>query len=71
MATSDQFLYVLRPCRIEMITEGATQREEEIVGRHFRHLQRLAAEGVVLMTANLYPYRVAVTGGAFSRAESD
>ena len=106
MAISMQFLYVLRPSRIAMITEGATEREQEVVGRHFLHLQSLAAQGVVLMagrtedavaetmglvvfeaesadaaqrimasdravadgvmTANLYPYRVVVTGGAFS-----
>lgn len=108
MAISMQFLYVLRPSRIAMITEGATEREQEVVGRHFRHLQSLAAQGVVrrmedagaetmglvvfeaesadaaqrimvsdpavadgVMTANLYPYRVAVTGGAFSANESD
>ena len=111
MGISMQFLYVLRPSRIAMITEGATEREQEVVGRHFRHLQSLAAQGVVLMagrtedagaeamglvvfeaesadaaqrimvsdpavadgvmTANLYPYRVAVTGGAFSANESD
>ena len=49
MAISMQFLYVLRPSRIAMITEGATEREQEVVGRHFRHLQSLAAQGVVLM----------------------
>ena len=109
MPELEQFLYVLRPARVEMITEGPTDREQEVVGRHFQHLKHLAADGIVLMagrtsdsgadtmghvvfeaesataaqrlmesdpaiidgvmTATFYPYRVAVTGGAFAGKE--
>jgi uncharacterized protein YciI len=105
MSTNEQFLYVLRPSRVEMLSD-ATAQEEEAVGRHLQYLQQQAAEGIVLMagrtldsgadtmglvvleagsmdaarqimeadpgvsegvmTATLYPYRVAVTGGAFA-----
>jgi uncharacterized protein len=43
------FLYRLQPTRLGMLTEGPTEREASIVGEHFRYLQGLVAEGVVLM----------------------
>jgi uncharacterized protein YciI len=43
------FLYRLQPTRLEMLTVGPTELEAAIVGEHFRHLQKLTADGVVLM----------------------
>ena len=43
------FLYRLQPVRLEMITDGPTDREAAIVGEHFKYLQQLLAEGTVLM----------------------
>ena len=45
----NQWLYVLKPSRIGMITEGPTPEESEIVGRHFAHLQDLTAKGVMIL----------------------
>lgn len=104
MSQREPFLYVLRPTRPQMLTEGPTEREAEVVGAHLRHLQALGDRGVVrlagrtvdtgadtfglvvfeadsaaaarelmaadpavaagLMVAQLYPFRVAVTGAA-------
>jgi uncharacterized protein YciI len=47
--TMQQFLYRIQPVRLGMLTEGPTDREAAIVGDHFRYLQRLVAEGTVLM----------------------
>lgn len=44
-----QFLYRLAPTRPAMLADGPTEREATIVDEHFRHLQRLLGEGVVLM----------------------
>jgi uncharacterized protein len=44
-----QFLYRIKPTRLAMLTDGPTEQEASIVGQHFRYLQRLLAEGVVLM----------------------
>jgi len=44
-----QFLYRLQPTRLGMLTGGPTEREAAIIGEHFEYLQRLVADGVVLM----------------------
>lgn len=44
-----QFLYRLHPARPRMLIEGPTEHEASIVGEHFRYLQTLVAEGIVLM----------------------
>jgi len=44
-----QFLYRIQPTRLEMLTEGPTEREASIVNEHFEYLQKLVAEGVVFM----------------------
>ncbi len=44
-----QFLYRLELTRVQMLTEGPTDREAAIVGKHFEYLQKLVAEGVVFM----------------------
>ena len=41
------FLYTIRPTRRELVTEGPTDRESEVLTRHFNHLSELAARGVV------------------------
>ena len=44
-----QFIYVLKPTRLEMLTEGATQEEAETVSRHFAYFQDLTAKGVMIL----------------------
>jgi uncharacterized protein YciI len=49
MSTSKQFLYVIRPARPAMLVDGPDAREAAVVDEHFAYLERLVAEGVVLM----------------------
>jgi uncharacterized protein YciI len=44
---SQQFLYCLRPTRLEMLTEGPTEQERLTVNEHFEYLQRLNEAGTV------------------------
>jgi uncharacterized protein YciI len=44
-----QFLYRIRPVRAAMLAEGPTEEEITIIGEHFAFLERLVANGVVLM----------------------
>jgi uncharacterized protein YciI len=44
-----EYLCRIKPTRLKMLTEGPTEREAEIVGQHFSHLQQLVAQGTVLM----------------------
>ena len=44
-----QFLYRIQPTRPGMLTDGPTEHEAAITDEHFRYLQALVAEGLVLM----------------------
>jgi uncharacterized protein YciI len=44
-----QFIYVIRPTRLGLLTEGPTPQEEEILGRHFSYLKDLHGSGVLLL----------------------
>jgi hypothetical protein len=44
-----QYLYVLRPTRLAMLSDGGTPQEQQIVSDHFAHLQHLTEEGVAIL----------------------
>ena len=35
-----QFLILLKPTRLEMITKGPTQRESQVIDEHFAYLEK-------------------------------
>jgi uncharacterized protein YciI len=41
------FIYMLRPKRTEMLTNGPTAEEARVIKEHSRYLERLAEKGVV------------------------
>ncbi len=49
MAETQQFLYILRPTRLEMLTIGPTVEEQAIVSQHFAYLQDLTQKGVAIL----------------------
>ena len=44
-----QFLYLIKPVRTGMLTQGPTEHEAAVVSEHFSHLERLVRDGIVLM----------------------
>jgi uncharacterized protein len=44
-----QFIYFLRPKRLEMLTKGPTAEESRVQAEHGNYLQGLAARGVVML----------------------
>ena len=44
-----QYLYNIQPTRPEMLTEGSTKEETNIVSQHYNYLSSLTEEGVVLL----------------------
>lgn len=44
-----QFLYLLKPTRLGMVTDGATPEEAETVSRHFAYLTDLTEKGVMIL----------------------
>ena len=49
MIDSPQFLYTIQPTRPEMLSEGPTPEESEIVSQHFNYLKKLKEEQVVIL----------------------
>ena len=49
MSEITQYLYTIKPARLEMLTTGPTSEEEGILSRHFAHLQDMAQKGVVVL----------------------
>lgn len=44
-----QWLYLLKPSRLEMVTDGPTPEESETVSRHFAYLTDLTEKGVMIL----------------------
>lgn len=44
-----QFIYRIMPTRLEMLTDGPTERESEITSQHFAYLKDLVEKGVVIL----------------------
>ena len=44
-----EWLYYLKPTRLEMLTEDPTPEEDEIVSRHFAYLSDLAEKGLMIL----------------------
>jgi uncharacterized protein YciI len=63
------FLYTTRPGRLGMVTEGPTAEEAATVAEHFDRLERLAAEGVVLLAGRTQDADATTFGIVIFRAE--
>lgn len=66
-----EYLYVLRARRLEMLTEGPTPEEADVVGRHLAHLTRLAEEGDLILAGRTLDDGASTIGIAVLRAASD
>jgi uncharacterized protein YciI len=44
-----EWLYRIQPTRAEMLSAGPTADEARLVGEHFAYLQRLVADGTVVL----------------------
>lgn len=49
MMETKQFIYRIMPTRLEMLTDGPTERESEITSQHFAYLKDLVEKGVVIL----------------------
>ena len=70
MADLPQFLYRIVPTRAEMLVSGPTEHEMQVIDAHFAHLQKLAADGVVLMAGRTIDTGPATWGIVVFRAAS-
>jgi uncharacterized protein len=49
MGETRQYLYRLRPKRLEMLVSGPTPQEAEHIAQHFAYLQHFTEQGVVIL----------------------
>jgi uncharacterized protein YciI len=70
MADLPQFLYRLVPTRPEMLVSGPDEREMQAIDAHFAHLQKLAADGTVLMAGRTMDTGLATFGIVVFQAAS-
>lgn len=49
MENREQFIYIIKPSRLEMLVDGGTAEEAAIIGQHFNYLQNLTEEGTAVI----------------------
>jgi uncharacterized protein YciI len=66
-----QFLYRLTLKRTALLTEGPNEAEQAILGRHFDYLQKLAAEGSLILAGRTLTTGPETFGIAIFEADDD
>ena len=66
-----EFLYILRLVRGDMLSIGPTAEEQAVVAEHFAYLQNLNAKGVIILVGRTLTTDEHTMGLAVFRAESE
>ncbi|HWZ18172.1 MAG TPA: hypothetical protein VNW73_05210 [Ktedonobacteraceae bacterium] len=48
MSDTNQYLYIIQPKRLGMLTEEPTFHERETMAKHFVYLQQLTEQGILI-----------------------
>jgi len=62
---------VLKVTRLEMLTEGPTPEEDEIVGKHFAYLKDLTEKGIMILMGRTQNNDESTFGIAIFEAEDE
>ena len=71
MNETREYIYILRPTRRDMLATGATEREKQVVGEHFRYLRGLCDLGTVALAGRTMTEDERVFGVCIFRAADD
>jgi hypothetical protein len=66
-----QWLYLLKPTCLGMVTEGPTPEEAETVSRHFSYLEDLTEKGVMILVGRTQNRDEATFGIVIFEAEDE
>jgi uncharacterized protein len=66
-----EFIYFLKATRLEMLTDGGTSQENEVVDAHFAYLQHLTDRGIMVLVGRTQNNDARTLGIAIFRAESE
>jgi uncharacterized protein len=67
----EQWLYLLKPTRLGMLTDGATPEEAETVSRHFAYVQDLTEKGIMILVGRTQNKDESTFGIAIFEAEDE
>ena len=67
----DQWIYILKVTRLEMLTEGSTPEEDEIIQQHFAYLEDLTELGVMILVGRTQTADESTFGIAIFEAEGE
>jgi uncharacterized protein YciI len=65
------YLYTTHATRDAMVTEGPTEQEEEILGKHFQYMKEMTAKGTVHVAGRTLNKDTSAFGLVVFRAASD
>lgn len=66
-----QYLYRIRPTRLEMVQTGPTPEEQETISRHFAYLSELVVQGVVILAGRTLNTDESIFGIVIFNADSE
>ena len=66
-----EYLYFLKPARLQMLTDGPTPYENETVSHHFAYLSDLTDKGVMILVGRTQNSDESTFGIAIFEAEDD
>ena len=66
-----QFIYVLKPTRLAMLTEGSTPEERDTVSRHFAYFKDLTEKGIMILMGRTQNNDESTFGIAVFEAEDE
>jgi len=66
-----QWIYMLKPARLGMLTNGATPEEDRIVGQHFTYLKDLTEKGVMILMGRTQNNDETTSGIAIFEAQDE
>ncbi len=67
----NQWIYVLKVTRLEMLTESPTPEEDAIVSQHFAYLKDLTEKGVMILMGRTQNNDKSTFGIAIFEAENE
>ncbi len=71
MSDAQQYLYLIQPTRMAMLTDGPTPQEDETVSRHFDYLKALTERGTVILAGRTLNTDESGFGIVIFKAESE
>jgi len=71
MSDAQQYLYLIQPTRMAMLTDGPTPQEDEAVSQHFDYLKALADRGTVILAGRTLNTDESSFGIVIFKAESE